>query len=104
MLGGRGRSCRRWCCDGEYFFMMSEHNPRIEVVLTQVVRRVEVVMTEGGGGLHTVVAGSHTGAVPWGAISGVPPNLCTASLSADGVCIEFHDLEGRLISRAPFLT
>lgn len=84
--------------------MMSEQLPIIEVTIMEVVRRVEVVIAEGGGGLHTVTAGSHAGAVPWSALTSVPSNLCTASLSGDALSIEFHDLHGNLITKAPYLT
>ena len=83
---------------------MSESSPRIEVVISEVVRRVEVTVLEAGGGLHVVRLGAHNGAVPWTSLAGVPANLCTATLSEDAVNIEFHDLQGNLITRAPFLT
>lgn len=72
--------------------------------MTQVVRRVEVVLTEAGGGAHVVRMGALPGVLPWTAIKGVPANLCTATLSEDGVNIDFHDLMGNLVTRAPYLT
>lgn len=77
--------------------------PNIEVSITEIVRRVEVTIQEVGGGAHSVVVAGTTHSLPWSSVTGKPSNLCTATLSEDEVSIEFYDLAGNLITKAPFL-
>ncbi|TDU64112.1 hypothetical protein EI77_04296 [Prosthecobacter fusiformis] len=83
--------------------MISNHAAKTEVVLTQIIRRVEVTVQEGGGGTHQITVGSHPGSVPWSALTSVPANLCLATVTEDRLSIEFRDLAGNLISKAPYL-
>ena len=83
--------------------MISNYPMKTEVVLTQVIRRVEVTVHEAGGGVHEVTVGSHPASVPWSALTSVPANLCLATVTEDQVSIEFRDLAGNLISKAPYL-
>lgn len=94
---------------------MSNTSNKIEVILTQVIRRVEVTMQESGGkihhvtvheaggGGHQVTLGSPPDPVPWSALTSIPANLCLATVAEDGLTIEFRDLAGHLISKAPYL-
>lgn len=83
---------------------MIESAQNIEVRITEVVRHVEVNLQEGSGARYAVSVGAMPAAVPWSALTSVPANLCVAQVTEDEVSIEFRDLAGNLITRAPFLT
>lgn len=82
---------------------MSMTAARTEVVLREVVRHVEVTLREREGGAFAVCSGVAAGTLPWSALRSVPANLCVATVTDDEVSIEFRDLQGQLITRAPYL-
>lgn len=73
------------------------------VSITQIVRSIEVSITDAGGRITTIITADRPANVPWSAITSKPDNLCLMTVDDDQLFVEFRDLAGNLITKVPYI-